>query len=904
MIETLLPTKLYIPPQRPNFIPRPRLVEQLFKVFKTPGSFTLMSSPAGSGKTVLLSEFASVLKKSIAWVSLDESDNDPIRFWRYLIAACQTVDKEVGGSIHELLQSPQPLSAESIATILIKDLAEITTEFVLVLDDYHVIENESIHQACLYLLEYLPVQVHLVISTRIDPQWPLARFRASNKLIEIRMQDMRFTTDEAASFLNQLMGLDLTPQDIAVIENRTEGWIAGLQLAALSMQGRRDPAKFIQDFAGSHVYIAEYLIEEVLNRQPQTIQTFLLKTSILDNLTAELCEAVAECRNGQEILAGLNRSNIFVIPLDDEGRWFRYHHLFKDLLQARLRYSCSTEQVADLHSTCAEWYQQHGFLNEAVDHLLKAKDFDRAAQIIGQTAYHLITSGELATVLKWTEMLPGELVWRYPMIIITRIWALTLAGEVLLVEPLLQQAEDLYTENPEIPERIELASFAAAIRAFFAMMAGKNSAALQLAGRAEKLLPKQSVHARWLLPYTIASAHRAQGDYEKAAEALKEQVQMGEDFENLVVWGTGITGLALVRRTQGRLNEVIRICLDALKKLADRGADRFGSLAKIETPLIEVLLDQNELEEARDRLMDVISRMQAWPMPTDQLHAQLTLIGLQAAEGNLDGAFETLESAKAFKAAHPVLINLARSVDLLEIRLMVKTEEIAGAERMLDGLNPGSIPWKELQDRERLLLARIRMKQGLFKDAEKILSPLIGEAEGGGRRRTLIEGLVLLAGLYSMKGNRDAAQELLMKALALAEPERFVRVFIEEGGELMQLIASINRKLDSLATRNERPSKAYLDKLLKSFPDKINLPMEPNLVIWKDGMVECLTPRELEVLCLISQGDSNREIAEKLYITISAVKKHAANIFGKLNVSNRTQAAAEARQLGLLDLDN
>lgn len=901
MIETLLSTKLYILPQRPDIVSRPRLVEKLLKLIKNPGSFGLVSSPAGSGKTVLLSEFASNLQMPIAWVSLDETDNDPVRFWRYLVAACQTVCPDVGASIQEILQSPQPMPAETIAAMMINDLAGLSTEFVLVLDDYHVIENQVIHQACLHLLEYIPAQVHLVISTRIDPPWPLARFRASNKLIEIRMQDMRFTTEEAASFLNQLMGLKLTSEDIAAIENRTEGWIAGMQLAALSMQGRGDTAKFIEDFAGSHVYVAEYLIEEVLNRQSQAIQEFLLKTSVLENLNAELCEMVTECQGCQEILSGLYRSNIFVIPLDDEGRWFRYHHLFKDLLLARLRYAYSAEQVADLHTACAGWYQQNGFQNEAVDHLLRAKDFDKAAQSIGQTAYHLITSGELATVLKWCEALPDEIVWRYPRIIITKIWALTLVGNIQLVEPLLQRAEALYIENPEISERIELAGFAAAIRAFFAMMAGMNSSALALAERAEKLLPEESTHARWLLPYTLGAAYRAQGEFEKAAEAFEEQVRMGEDFGNLVVWGTGITALALVRRAQGRLNEVIKICRDARMKLTDLGADRFGSLAKIETPLVEVLLDRNELKEASERLMDVISRMQSWPMPTDQLHAQLALVDLQAAEENLDAAFETLERVKEFKATHPVLSNLSRSVDICEVRLLIKAVDIAGAARLLEALNPGSLPWKELQDQERLLLARIRTEQGLFEEAEKILTALIGEAEDGCCPRLLIEALVLQAGLYNASGDQDAARGVLFRALALAEPEGFVRVFIDEGGEVMQLVASIAHQPDLVPAGTERPPKTYLTDLLQSFSDQKKLPAETQPEGQIDGLVESLTPRELEVLGLISKGDSNRAIAEKLVVTISAVKKHAANIYGKLNVSNRTQAAARARQLGLLE---
>ena len=375
MSVSLLSTKLYIPPPRANAVVRPRLTEKLSTVLNQPGSFALLSGPAGFGKTILLSEFVAALKQPVVWVSLDEGDNDPIRFWSYLIAAFQSVQAKVGESALALFQFPQPLPVETVPSILINDLAGLSTDLLLVLDDYHVIQNEVIHAAFIYLLEHLPGNLHIVVSTRVDPPWPLARFRARNQLTEIRAVDLRFTNEEAAAFLNQVMGLALSTADVTALEARTEGWIAGLQLAALSMQGRRDIAGFIKAFTGSHVYIAEYLVEEVLRHQSEENQRFLLQTSILGRLNASLCEAVTGVQDGQAVLTALHRANIFVIPLDDEGLWFRYHHLFADLLQARLRQSLPADAISTLHSRASQWYEQNGFVIEAVNHALAGEGF-------------------------------------------------------------------------------------------------------------------------------------------------------------------------------------------------------------------------------------------------------------------------------------------------------------------------------------------------------------------------------------------------------------------------------------------------------------------------------------------------------------------------------------------------
>jgi LuxR family maltose regulon positive regulatory protein len=904
MYDALLSTKIYIPPVRENAVARPILVEKLMAIMDRPGSFALISSPAGFGKTTLLGEFVTQLQHPTAWVSMDEGDDDPVRFWSYLIAACQMVHKEIGASAQSILQSPQPLPAETIPIILINDLVSVKRGMVLVLDDFHVIRDKTIHEAIIFLLDHLPANLHILLSTRGDPPWPMARFRVRNQLIEIRAQDLRFTTEEAATFLNRIMELNLTTEDIAALEERTEGWVAGLQLAALSMQGRRDISSFVKSFTGSHVYVAEYLIEEVFQRQPENMQAFLLQTSILERLTAELCEAVTGRQDGREMLRALHQANLFITPLDDKGQWFRYHHLFADLLQVRLQHAHSADEIADLHRAAAGWYEEQELIVEAVNHSLAAKDFKRAARLIGENAAQMVTRGELTTLMRWTETMPEEVIWLQPSIVMAKIWALTLSGAVREVEPLLQQAEAQYEMSSQTPASRELAGFAAAVRAFFAMMAGEDDHALDLAERAELLLPESSVHARWLLPYTIGTAYRSQGQYDKAAEEFARQARMGEEFDNLIVWGTGVTAVALVRRAQGRLRETSTICHQALNKLADRGADQFGSLAKLETPLVEVLREQNELEEAQRRLTDVIRRMRSWPMPTDRLHTQLAQIEIQEALGDLQGAFETLRSAKELKNTQIVLMNLRRSVDLCEIRLTLKSGEITAAESLIEAYQPGTSRWVELRDHELLLLARLRLAQGRLKEAEEIMSQLASDTKTGERKSTCIKTLVLQACILHAQGRMEAALGVLLEALALAEPEGFVRVFVDEGEVIRQLLIAVTRQLVMAPDHAALPSKAYIARLLDAFPEVLTpdvLAVSTNQAA--ADLVEQLTPRELEVLQLIAAGDSNRRIAEKLVITVSAVKKHATNIYGKLNVDRRTQAVARARQLGLLPID-
>lgn len=900
MSVLLLPTKLYIPRMRAGGVSRPRLTQKLLDAVERPGCFVLLSGPAGFGKTTLLAEFAAELEQPPAWLSLEEADSDPVRFWTYLISACQSILPEIGRDAQALLQSPQPLPDETLTTLLIHDLVRLQDDIVLVLDDYHNIQNSRIHAGLSFLLEHLPERFHLIISTRSDPPWPLALYRARDRLVEIRAADLRFTSEETARFLKDVMRLNVSAQDASDLEARTEGWIASLQLAAVSMRGREDISGFIRAFTGSHVYVAEYLIEEVLERQTEEVKNFLMQTSILERLSSGLCEAVSGCPDGQAILKDLYQANLFLVALDDEAQWYRYHHLFADLLWARSKQMIPADEIALLHGRAARWFEQNGHPGEAIRHALARQDFETAARLVNDHAFQAMIRGELATLLHWTEALPDEILRRYPMILIKKAWALTLAGGIRQVEPLLQQAEaQIGADESDLSTR-ELSGNAAAMRAFFAMMKGEYPLALELARRAERLLPDENVHISWLVPYTLGAIYRSQGYYEKAVAEFTRQALMSETSDNLILWATGVTEIAIVRRLQGRLSDAQETCRLALQRMEERGASSFGSLAKLEVPLIEVYLEKNELAAAHGRVTDVLMRMQSWPMPTDRIFALLAQIHVQQAQGDVVGALETLQTAKDVKNKQPVLMNLARSVDLAEVRLLLETGDLQAAARLLDELQPGSSPVVATREQELLMLARLRIVQGKPDEAEAILSRLAGEAETREQNRALIEIVALQAIALAAQGNRTESLQVLTQALRLGEPEGFVRLFVDEGESMRRLLSALSRQLAPATDEPPGSLKLYIAQLLEAFSTgPVGSETHP-LPNQDEELVEPLTRRELEVLELIAAGHSNQAIADRLVISLSAVKKHTGNIFGKLNVNSRTQALVRARQLGLL----
>jgi LuxR family maltose regulon positive regulatory protein len=907
--SSLLTTKLYFPAARRNLVQRPRLLAQLTGGVTRP--LTLISAPAGFGKTTLISEWHATeagRKFPLAWLALDDDDNDPARFFTYIVAALAILEPGFGETILALLKSPQPTPPKLILTHLINEVNLWPTPFALVLDDYHLIASSSIHEAVAFLLDHLPPLMHIIIATRADPPLPLARWRARQQLVEIRSDELRFTPNETATFLNQVMGLNLSPTAVAVLETRTEGWAAGLQMAALSMQGRHDVTSFINHFSGSHRYILDYLMDEVLQQQPQAIQEFLLQTSILNHLSGPLCNTVMDRTDSQAILERLEQANLFLLPLDDERRWYRYHHLFAEALRHRLQ-DLSPERVTILHRRASEWHEQQGLIAEAIHHALSAPDFERAAYLVEQTGLELFMRSETVTLLKWLNALPEELIRTRPHLCLFHAWTLILNNQVVEAEQRLQAASELEADP------VVLAQVAAS-RTLIALFRGDIRRANELTRQAQALLPVNDPFLRGVTTLNLGLACFMKGDVEAARQAFAEVAEISQKSGNVMVAVIIQCQIAEAQIAQGQLRQALATYQQALALATTPEGYELPGAAQAHIGLAAIMYEWNNLEAAAQHLAEGF-----------HLNRQLGEIGafdgyiiqtsLKQAQGDATGALEAMEQAELIvqKFSRWVYRNLAAH----RARLWLKQANlIATARWAADSLNLSAGTPDDLADTyhfhefEQLTLARILIAQasaGLPADqaisgdpaqeALQLLDALYPEAEKLGRSRSVIEILLLQALAQQAKGDTSQAMSLLHQALTLAEPEGFVRLFVDEGEAVASLLGGMK------AEGGRR--KEYIYKLLTVFEkdtterfdvkDKKNL--HPSSLILQP-LVEPLSERELEILQLIAAGQSNEEIAQTLVIALGTVKKHINNIYGKLGVHSRTQALAQAKALDLL----
>lgn len=920
MTIPLLSTKFHIPGLRLHGVSRPRLTERLIAGLHQPGRFALLSGPAGFGKTTLLAEFLAETRQPVAWLSLDEADNDPIRFWTYLITACQSVQPEIGEAGLALLQSPQSLPDETLPTVLINDMARLEKELVLVLDDYQMIENASIHSGVSFLLEHLPEKFHPVLSTRIDPPWPLARFRARDQLVEIRAADLRFTPDETAAFLGECMGLHLSAEDVAALEARTEGWIASLQLAAISMKGRKDVAGFIKAFTGSHVFVAEYLIEEVLEHQTEEVKAFLLQTSILERLNAGLCEAVTRRSDAQEVLKGLFQANLFLLPLDDEARWFRYHQLFADLLKAHLRQSLSAQAIAALHQRAAAWYEQAGMTNEAMDHLLAAPDYAQAVRLLERIAKPMILKAYFKTVEDWLRAIPAEYWSGSPQTNMTYAWMFLMRRNFAQAAPHIERLQALFS-GPEAGEiGASLQGEWLALQSVLLNSQGKLAESRDLAEQALKLLPEEEAQVRTMTYMALANAYREMLDYERSIKAAQGMIQNSRAAGDLPSEIFGLSFLGLVVLQEGRLHSACEFASQGLR-LAERTGSFSPFSATLYGELAQVYYHWHQLEQARGDFERSVQLSLLGGFSDAQIYHSVFLSRLFQMEGDLQASVQEIEKAlDLMQTAAPALV--AEEVIAQQISILLALDRLTEAQaairpfgfRFDDGfsypeLPPGASLSHPLgliyNSALRILLYRARAKR-----QEKALRGGIELAdlviEGSLHCRHLpiaLQTLLLRAQLSLTLGEDRAALKDLTRTLELAEPEGFISTFVEEGHPIVDA-------LTSLLNQGPPPSvqPGYVREILAAFPAsqaprKVVHAQTVSPVDEAHALIVPLTPRELEVLQLIASGDSNQAIADKLVITLSAVKKHTGNIFKKLNVDSRTQAILQARQLGLLSPD-
>jgi len=910
MSVSLLSTKLYTPPARENVIQRPHLVEKLLSGVDHPGSFVLLSGPAGFGKTTLLSEFVKHYRQPVAWVSLDEGDNDYPRFWTYLIKACQSILEGVGESALELLNLPQSLPDETVPTILINDFVMQSGSVVLVLDDYHEIQDQAIHASLLFLFDHLPDNLYIVISTRIDPPLPLGRYRVRNRLIEIRAQDLRFSIEEATEFLNRTMGLDLSKEDVAALEERTEGWIAGLQLAALSMQGREDVTAFVKAFTGSHVYVAEYLVEEVLQRQTEEIQTFLLQTSILKLMNAGLCEAITGCKGGQTILQELHRENIFVIPLDNDGEWFRYHHLFADLLNARLRQSHSSEEIAALQLHAADWYEKNRFIPETVNSALAAKDFERAVGLVQKSARDLIFTGQVNILGNWLDAFPKSIFDAHPNLAFYQFWIDVLQNEADLSAEAIQEKEDLLKSLPPSPENNRLRGELMAVICRAIALSGRTSEGIRLAQEALNYLSVDDLAPRARANSALATAHDLEGRAEIAEslyqESFTQAIATGE--YRLAAHTLMVKGLIQIH--YGHLHEAAKT-YQTIVDMVPADSPRGDSASSVKSKKVFfpagqgyiglgcVHLEWNDLDAAENYLQQGMDLCRQGGLDGIFI-GKVRMSRLRQAKGDLTGALNEIQMSQQVPRADT-------------FNLVTRQIQIALAEGNVDHAKRLAAPLAEMlasDDAPRpplvfleiiqAILARVYLAQKEFGKTFQLLDEIQAIAEPGERLGRLIEVHLIRALAYHLqngKSHTPDAIESLDRALELAEPQGYVLLFLEAGPELIPLLKAV-------AVRRSTPErvKKYAYKLLEAF-DRIGKLAISQPASRADDLIEQLTPREMEVLELLAIGDSNQTIADKLVITVRTVKKHTGNIYGKLNANSRIQAVAWAHELGLLTTD-
>ncbi len=917
----ILKTKLHIPAARPEAALRRRLLAQLNVGWQPGYRLILVSAPAGYGKTTLLSAWAHA--QPAAWLSLDEDDNDPARFIAHLIAALQTREPSVGQDVLDALRALQLPPLESLYAALVNQLDGIASPLALVLDDYHLITALPIHQALAFLLDHLPAQMRVVIATRSDPLLPLARLRGRGQLLELRQDDLRFTPEEAAQFLEETMGLVLPLADVTALTARTEGWAAGLQMAALSLRGREDASAFIREFGGGHRYILEYLLEEVLNRQPTAIQTFLMKTSVLDRLCGSLCDAVLgedtpEQGNAQAILDEFERANLFIVPLDNERRWYRYHRLFADLLRQRLRQIADAETIAALYLRASAWYEREGLIAEAVSCALAVPDYEYVAALVERHVLPYFYRSETVLVYTWLKALPEASLRARPLLsaVYAGCLAIVTSSPVAFdqVEAWLDAAEaGLPTAPPA--NAGEVTGFVLKFRAYLARFRGAPPAeVVALSQQALERLPEGNTWFRSALYYNLGATYWDLGDEAAAIQAWKMCRAVGEACGDLFNALSAVHALAIVAFLYGQLREAVAMCQDALQSMVVP-AERHGRSLPISGVLHVTLgiihLFRNELQAAEESLTRGLALLALTASTFTRLEGRFALARLKQAQGDESGAMEVLRQAEQLYAlsgsSDDRLPFYQGASHIAAYRARLWVQQAHYNPQRLDDAARWACERNLKLDSERynagqFVLARLIVAQHQRRVAKPLFSLsalcdfLTRQLRAAQRYNAIgwqIEVLLLQSLVHHVQGDLPQALAALQQALNLAEPEGYARVFLDEGPPMAELL-----RLG--AQRGVwRPARlsAYADRLLAAFPDFAVRPPAPAL---PSGLIEPLSERELEVLRLLGEGFSNRQIAERLIVTVGTVKSHVHNIYGKLGVERRTEAIAHARDLHLL----
>ena len=893
----ILNTKLYIPPKRSSLVERPSVLEKLEKGLNH--SITLVSAPAGFGKTTLLSEWCTSEKGKvipIAWLSLDPKDNDIERFLLYVVAALDTLKKGISDSILPLFQTSQLPATGVILTSLINELTEtLQVPFILVLDDYHVVTSPDVHEALLFLVENVPPDMHLVILTREDPPLPLARLRAQQQLTEIRAADLRFSLEETASFLNQVMGLDLTTNQVETLEGRTEGWIAGLQMTAISMSGRDDKSSFIRTFASSNRFIFDYLIDEVLDGLSSDVRDFLVKTSILDRMCAPLCDAVTGKIDGQNILLQLEQTNLFIIPLDDQRYWYRYHHLFADLLRQQLK-TANTDNVYELHKKACEWYQDNELVGDAIHHALSIGNYEFVADLSETLVFESIERNELFIIANWLDNLPENIMQTRPWLNIALAWILFRTRQFERVEQHIQYIERSLQDHQK--QDLHIQSHSTAIKAYLAGIHGNIDQVAFLSRKSLGLLPEKEKRLRGSMFSLLGSALQRMGDFDDAKQAYFDGISFSKaagDWQNTIESYGDLTGFYVER---GQLHKAFSTCQEALKYVESvfkKGGQMPFETAYIHVRLSTILRHWNKLEKSLWHAKRAIKIAKTWGSGFRLAYVNLA-IALQSV-GQDEEAMQAIQQAEAMAMEESEFwLADVRSVRAL---LWLDRDDLDAASRWAQESELSTDDEISFsRQRHYLILAQVLLVQGKKGDhqaldnAIHLLSRLQKILDSSNANAYSLQVLICMAIAYQAQGKMEEALGAIGQALSIAEQGGYIHVFLREGALMKKL-------LEHASIKNISPN--YTQKLLKIFGDVIQETdsTDPQFA-QLDVITDALTPRELEVLRLLDNELPIPDIADKLVLSIDTVRTHIKRIYRKLDVHSRFEAVIKAKELRFL----
>jgi LuxR family transcriptional regulator, maltose regulon positive regulatory protein len=865
----ILSTKLYIPSLRQNSVSRSRLVEKLNKGLN--GKLTLISASAGFGKTTLVSEWVQNYPRKVAWLSLDDNDNDPKRFMVYFLAALQTIHPTLGTELMKALQSPQPPSPEVIMTLLLNELVALAQPWVLVLDDYHILDCKPINDALTFLLDHMPTDMHLVIITREDPPFHLARLRARQQLNEIRVYDLRFNFAETSEFLTQSLTVDLTQDDIEALESRTEGWIAGLQLAVISLQNQTNAHEFIQAFSGNHHFVLDYLMEEVLHHQPEHIQTFLLHTSLLERMCGDLCNALIENDSGQKTLEYLEQINLFIIPLDNQRKWYRYHHLFADLLRQRLL-STNKDLISLLHIRASTWYEDNDLELEAFQHAVLVNDIERIKRLLQGKQMPLHFRGGILPILNWLKSLPRETLQAHPTLAVMYASVLLFAGKTVGIPEIVELAEEGLRQAEQNDITRNAIGHAALIRASVAVSLHDQDIIFTQAQRALEYLHPQNLPIRAATQWVLGYAYRLQNNRRASHHSYSQAIAMSEKIGHLMVNILATVALGDIQWLDLQFTTAIETYQRAI---AIAGHPPFAVMCVAYLGMANIAYERNQLDKAEELIQQGLYLARQLEITDRFVMCELLLARLKLLQGDIKGATTILayveQVAQQFQFHHamPYIMSLKVYISLQQGNL----------NSALQIVQTHDIP---------LSYARVLIAQGNTDFALQLLATQREYAETHDLKDVRLQTMILQTLALDAHGEQEQALQTLIDTLTLTQASGCIRSFVDEGEPMARLLAS-------LASRGLLLD--YTSQLLAVFSSE---QPHPNLSLSAPTLLDPLSQRELEVLRLVAQGLSNQDISERLFLALDTVKGHNRRIFEKLQVQRRTEAVARAHDLGLL----